>query len=64
VAVVFPLHTGVLGGVLHEIVTALLGLALGGLGVSGVWLWWRRRADRRRLAARQGSFDNIKEGFL
>jgi uncharacterized iron-regulated membrane protein len=53
VAVVFPLHTGALGGVLHEIVTALLGLALGGLGVSGVWLWWRRRADRRRLAARQ-----------
>ncbi|MDM0009103.1 PepSY-associated TM helix domain-containing protein [Variovorax sp. J22G73] len=53
VAVVFPLHTGELGGVLHEIVTALLGLALGGLGVSGVWLWWRRRAERRRLAARQ-----------
>ena len=30
-------------GVVHEIVTALLGLALGGLGFSGIWLWWRRR---------------------
>jgi uncharacterized iron-regulated membrane protein len=28
----------------HQAVTALLGLALGGLGLSGVWLWWRRRA--------------------
>ncbi|SDC82283.1 Uncharacterized iron-regulated membrane protein [Variovorax sp. CF079] len=44
VAVIYPLHTGVLGGPVHEAVTALLGLALGGLGLSGVWLWWRRRA--------------------
>ena len=44
VAVIFPLHTGELGGVVHKVVTALLGLALGGLGFSGIWLWWRRRA--------------------
>jgi uncharacterized iron-regulated membrane protein len=44
VAVIFPLHTGELGGVAHQVVTALLGLALGGLGFSGIWLWWRRRA--------------------
>ncbi|MBT2303145.1 PepSY domain-containing protein [Variovorax paradoxus] len=44
VAVIYPLHTGVLGGPVHEAVTALLGLVLGGLGLSGVWLWWRRRA--------------------
>lgn len=44
VAVIYPLHTGVLGGVLHEALTVLLGLALAGLGLSGVWLWWRRRA--------------------
>ncbi|MDQ0073231.1 putative iron-regulated membrane protein [Variovorax boronicumulans] len=43
VAVIFPLHTGELGGVAHQVVTALLGLALGGLGFSGIWLWWRRR---------------------
>ncbi|RST48434.1 PepSY-associated TM helix domain-containing protein [Variovorax sp. MHTC-1] len=44
VVLIYPLHTGVLGGPVHEAVTALLGLALGGLGLSGVWLWWRRRA--------------------
>ena len=44
VAVIYPLHSGVLGGPVHEAVTALLGLALAGLGLSGVWLWWRRRA--------------------
>lgn len=44
VVVIYPLHTGVLGGPAHEAVTALLGLVLGGLSLSGVWLWWRRRA--------------------
>jgi uncharacterized iron-regulated membrane protein len=44
VVVIYPLHTGALGGPVLEAVTALLGLALGGLGLSGVWLWWRRRA--------------------
>jgi uncharacterized iron-regulated membrane protein len=44
VVLIYPLHTGVLGGPVHEAVTALLGLVLGGLGLSGVWLWWRRRA--------------------
>jgi len=44
VAVIYPLHTGVLGGLINQVITALLGLALGGLGLSGIWLWWRRRA--------------------
>ncbi|SFP46975.1 Uncharacterized iron-regulated membrane protein [Variovorax sp. OK605] len=53
VAVIYPLHTGVLGGLLHQALTVVLGLALGGLGLSGVWLWWRRRAERRRAQTRQ-----------
>jgi uncharacterized iron-regulated membrane protein len=44
VAVIFPLHTGQLGGRVHQAITALLGLSLGGLGLSGIWLWWRRRS--------------------
>jgi uncharacterized iron-regulated membrane protein len=41
---VYPLHTGELGGVFLEAVIFISGLALGMLGISGIWLWWRRRA--------------------
>lgn len=56
VAVVYPLHTGELGGPLLETAVALGGVTLGGLGISGVWLWWRRRsirkaAERKRLSS-------------
>ena len=40
---IYPLHTGELGGVALEAVTFVGGLVLGLLGVSGIWLWWRRR---------------------
>lgn len=47
VAIVYPLHTGELGGPLLEAMVALNGLGLAGLGVSGLWLWWRRRRQAR-----------------
>ena len=40
---IYPLHTGELGGPWHIAATGLSGLVLFGLGVSGAWLWWRRR---------------------
>ncbi|MGH8816945.1 MAG: PepSY-associated TM helix domain-containing protein [Achromobacter pestifer] len=46
-AVIYPLHTGELGGLALEIAVAIGGLTLGGLGISGVWLWWRRRSIKR-----------------
>jgi len=49
-SVVYPLHTGELGGAAGEAIVALLGLGLGTLGVSGIWLWWRRRSLRRQKA--------------
>lgn len=42
-SVIYPLHTGELGGVLLEAITFISGLALGMLGITGIWLWWRRR---------------------
>lgn len=51
VAVIYPLHTGELGGVWLEGVVALGGVTLGLLGVTGLWLWWRRRAETRRAVA-------------
>lgn len=45
-AVMYPLHIGELGGPLHSWAVALLGLTLAGFGVSGIWLWWRRRRTK------------------
>ncbi|VFR32580.1 Uncharacterized iron-regulated membrane protein; Iron-uptake factor PiuB [plant metagenome] len=47
VAVVYPLHTGALGGLVLEVVIAISGLVLAMLGITGLWLWWRRRSIRR-----------------
>lgn len=54
VAVAYPLHTGELGGVPMEVLAGLNGLVLGGLGISGIWLW-RHRRKARKLAARRKS---------
>ena len=48
----YPLHTGALGGVVHEALTFVLGLVLAALGGSGIWLWWRGRAARAAGARR------------
>ncbi|PQZ64434.1 hypothetical protein CQ050_20150 [Achromobacter sp. MYb9] len=50
--VIYPLHTGGLGGVALETAVALGGLSLAGLGISGVWLWWRRRSIKQAAAAK------------
>jgi uncharacterized iron-regulated membrane protein len=42
-SVIYPLHTGELGGLALETMNVLLGLALLTLSVSGLWLWWLRR---------------------
>lgn len=51
-AVIYPLHTGQWGGPLLELVVATGGLALGGLGFTGLWLWWLRRSRRTAGATR------------
>lgn len=40
---VYPLHTGELGGIVLEALTLIGGLSLGMLGLTGLYLWWRRR---------------------
>lgn len=52
-SVVYPLHTGELGGPVHTVATALLGLVLAGMGITGWMLWWKRRPrPAARAAAR------------
>lgn len=43
-AVIYPLHTGELGGAWHTLVNGLSGLVLAGFAASGLWLWWKRRS--------------------
>ena len=47
ISVIYPLHTGALGGTALTVVVGVLGLVLAGLGGSGLWLWWKRRQARR-----------------
>lgn len=42
-SVIYPLHTGELGGIPLETLNALLGLTLATLGTTGLWVWWLRR---------------------
>jgi len=48
---VYPLHTGALGGPLHELLVGITGLALSTLGATGLLLWWKRRSARARMPA-------------
>lgn len=44
--VIYPLHTGELGGLAHTVLNVMLGLVLVGFAASGLWLWWQRRSAR------------------
>lgn len=48
-SVMYPLHTGELGGAPHTVLNAVLGLTLAGLAGSGWVLWWWRRKPRELL---------------
>jgi uncharacterized iron-regulated membrane protein len=49
---IYPLHIGLLGGRVHQVVLTVVGLAPAGLMVTGVWLWLRKRAPVSPTAAR------------
>lgn len=51
VSTIYPLHTGALGGPLHELLVGLTGLALTTLGAAGLLLWWKRRDLRVKRPA-------------
>lgn len=46
VSVVYPLHTGELGGPLLEGALAVGGSVPGAIAITGIWQWWRRRKAR------------------
>jgi uncharacterized iron-regulated membrane protein len=42
ITVIYPLHTGELGGTPLTVLVGLVGLVLAGLGISGIWMWVHR----------------------
>lgn len=40
------LHFADVGGVWYRVIVLILGLAIAGLSVTGVWVWWRKRTKR------------------
>lgn len=46
-SLLYPLHTGVVGGIATRLVAMVAGLALPLLAVSGAAVWWRRTRRRR-----------------
>jgi uncharacterized iron-regulated membrane protein len=49
----FPLHSGQMAGLPGRIVICLTGLVVAMLSVTGVVIWWKKHAARRRIVARQ-----------
>ena len=47
-----PIHAGRIGGMATRVLTALLGLAIAGLSLTGVLIWARKRRARRAAGRR------------
>ncbi len=48
----FPLHSGRILGLPGRILISLMGLVVAMLSVTGVYIWWKKRAARSKLSAR------------
>ncbi|MCS6468331.1 PepSY domain-containing protein, partial [Burkholderia thailandensis] len=46
----FPLHSGRIAGVAGRAAVSALGIVIAMLGVTGVWIWLKKRAGRVRAA--------------
>jgi uncharacterized iron-regulated membrane protein len=47
----FALHMGTVGGLAYRLVVCVMGLGIATLCVTGVWIWWRKRALRQKAGA-------------
>ena len=45
----YALHFGDVGGLWYRGFVSVMGVAVAGLSVTGVWIWWRKR--RKRVAS-------------
>lgn len=49
------LHLGAVFGLWYRLVVALVGLVVVGLSITGVWIWWRKRAKSTARSRAQSS---------
>jgi uncharacterized iron-regulated membrane protein len=49
----FPLHSGRILGIPGRILISVMGLVVAMLSVTGVYVWWKKRAARRSMLVRQ-----------
>lgn len=55
IRMLYPLHSGEIGGTLTIVLVFVLGLTTAGQGATGIYVWWKKRKSRvaRARAARQ-----------
>ncbi len=54
----FPVHSGRILGLPGRILISLMGLAMAGLSVTGVYIWYKKRLARLRAARRERGADD------
>ncbi len=60
----FALHMGAVFGTWYRVVVACVGLMVATLGVSGVWIWWRKRQQRSARVPRGTRSSSVSEDSL
>jgi hypothetical protein len=58
----FPLHSGRILGLPGRILVSAMGLITAALSVTGIVIWWKKRAARQRRKTRTGT--HIVDAFL
>lgn len=51
----FPIHSGRVLGLPGRIIIAVMGVVIAGLSVTGVYIWWKKRAGRRSRARKEAA---------
>lgn len=51
----FPIHSGRILGLPGRILIAVMGVVIAGLSVTGVVIWWKKRAGRRARSAKEAT---------
>jgi uncharacterized iron-regulated membrane protein len=58
------LHLASIGGLPYKIFVSFFGLAVAGLSVTGVWVWWRKRERKARASEAPRGETPSRDGIL